>query len=38
MPSAPDRLDVVFLSMMIPYHQGAITMAKLVPDPPLTRS
>jgi uncharacterized protein (DUF305 family) len=28
----PGRLDVVFLSMMIPHHQGAIDMAKLVPD------
>ncbi len=32
MPSAPGRLDVVFLSMMIPHHQSAIAMAKLVPD------
>ncbi len=28
----PGRLDVVFLSMMIPHHQSAIDMAKLVPD------
>ena len=28
--SAP-RLDAVFLSMMIPHHQGAIDMANLVP-------
>ena len=26
------RLEAVFLSMMIPHHQGAIDMAKLVPD------
>ncbi|MCC6175703.1 MAG: DUF305 domain-containing protein [Chloroflexi bacterium] len=28
----PGRLEVVFLSMMIPHHQGALDMAKLVPD------
>src|SRR6266568_687783 len=28
----PQRLEVVFLSQMIPHHQGAIDMAKLVPD------
>ena len=28
----PGRLDAVFLSMMIPHHQGALDMAKLVPD------
>jgi uncharacterized protein (DUF305 family) len=26
------RLEVVFLSQMIPHHQGAIDMARLVPD------
>ena len=25
------RLDVVFMAMMIPHHQGAIEMAQLVP-------
>jgi uncharacterized protein (DUF305 family) len=28
----PQRLEVVFLSQMIPHHQGAIEMANLVPD------
>jgi uncharacterized protein (DUF305 family) len=28
----PARLEAVFLSMMIPHHQGAIDMAMLVPD------
>jgi uncharacterized protein (DUF305 family) len=28
----PQRLEVVFLSQMIPHHQGAIDMARLVPD------
>jgi uncharacterized protein (DUF305 family) len=28
----PARLEVVFLSQMIPHHQGALDMAKLVPD------
>jgi uncharacterized protein (DUF305 family) len=27
-----NRLEVVFMSMMIPHHQGAIDMAMLVPD------
>ncbi|HWP29779.1 MAG TPA: DUF305 domain-containing protein [Chloroflexota bacterium] len=26
------RLEVVFLSLMIPHHQGALDMARLVPD------
>jgi uncharacterized protein (DUF305 family) len=26
------RLEVAFLSQMIPHHQGAIEMAKLVPE------
>jgi uncharacterized protein (DUF305 family) len=29
---APPRLEAVFLIMMIPHHESAITMAKLVPD------
>jgi hypothetical protein len=28
----PNRLEVVFLSQMIPHHQGAIDMANLMPD------
>jgi uncharacterized protein (DUF305 family) len=28
----PQRLEAVFMSQMIPHHQGAIDMAKLVPD------
>ena len=28
----PNRLEVVFLSQMIPHHQSAIDMANLVPD------
>jgi uncharacterized protein (DUF305 family) len=28
----PNRLEVVFLSQMIPHHQDAIDMANLVPD------
>ena len=28
----PQRLDAVFMAMMIPHHQGAIDMATLVPD------
>lgn len=28
----PQRLEVTFLSLMIPHHQGAIDMAGLVPD------
>ncbi|HEX3245889.1 MAG TPA: DUF305 domain-containing protein [Chloroflexota bacterium] len=28
----PARLEAVFLTMMIPHHQGAIDMAMLVPD------
>jgi len=28
----PQRLEVVFMSQMIPHHQSAIDMAKLVPD------
>ena len=28
----PSRLEAVFLSMMIPHHQGALDMAALVPD------
>jgi len=28
----PQRLEVVFLSQMIPHHQSAIDMARLVPD------
>lgn len=28
----PQRLDAVFMAMMIPHHQGAIDMASLVPD------
>jgi uncharacterized protein (DUF305 family) len=28
----PQRLEVVFLSQMIPHHQGAIDMANLVPE------
>ncbi len=28
----PQRLEVVFMSQMIPHHQGAIDMAKLVPE------
>lgn len=28
----PQRLDAVFMAMMIPHHQGAIDMANLVPD------
>jgi uncharacterized protein (DUF305 family) len=28
----PQRLEVVFMSQMIPHHQSAIEMAKLVPD------
>jgi uncharacterized protein (DUF305 family) len=27
-----NRLEVVFMSLMIPHHQGAIDMARLVPD------
>jgi uncharacterized protein (DUF305 family) len=27
-----NRLEVVFMSLMIPHHQGAIMMAQLVPD------
>jgi uncharacterized protein (DUF305 family) len=26
----PERLDAVFMAMMIPHHQGAIDMAKVV--------
>lgn len=29
---APPRLEAVFLSMMIPHHESAIAMARLVPD------
>jgi uncharacterized protein (DUF305 family) len=28
----PQRLEVVFMSQMIPHHQSAIEMAKLVPE------
>ena len=28
----PQRLDAVFMAMMIPHHQGAVDMASLVPD------
>ncbi len=28
----PQRLEAVFMSQMIPHHQGAIDMAKLVPE------
>ena len=28
----PPRLEVVFLSLMVPHHEGAIGMAKLAPD------
>ena len=28
----PQRLEAVFLSLMIPHHEGAITMAKFMPD------
>ena len=28
----PARLEVVFMSQMIPHHQSAIEMARLVPD------
>ncbi|GIW07510.1 MAG: hypothetical protein KatS3mg060_2315 [Dehalococcoidia bacterium] len=28
----PNRLEVVFMSLMVPHHQGAIDMATLAPD------
>lgn len=28
----PQRLDAVFMAMMIPHHQNAVDMANLVPD------
>ena len=28
----PARLEVVFMSQMVPHHQSAIEMARLVPD------
>ncbi|MFN8526175.1 MAG: DUF305 domain-containing protein [Chloroflexota bacterium] len=28
----PNRLEAVFMSLMIPHHEGAIEMAKLIPD------